>query len=67
MSQFIFKMPDLGEGTVEAEIVAGVAGAALLEDLAQMTITTGTLLAAHAAGLVPKKELMIGYIHDRAQ
>ena len=22
MSQFIFKMPDLGEGTVEAEIVA---------------------------------------------
>ena len=24
MSQFVFKLPDLGEGTVEAEIVGGL-------------------------------------------
>ncbi len=34
MSQFVFKMPDLGEGTVEAEIIAWhtAPGATVAED-----------------------------------
>jgi 2-oxoisovalerate dehydrogenase E2 component (dihydrolipoyl transacylase) len=34
MSQFVFKMPDLGEGTVEAEIIAWhtAPGAVVAED-----------------------------------
>ena len=55
MSQFVFKMPDLGEGTVEAEIVAWHTqpGAVVAEDqiiVEVMTDKAAVEVPARSAG-----------------